>query len=88
MEGKIDFEMFHRFATIIANSFLPDIKKLSTYKNQNHYNSFTSVSLENLGLAHLYYIKPEKFDEDGTQIDGSEYRITQLGLELLKLDIL
>ena len=88
MEEKINFEMFHRLATVIANSFLPDIKKLHLYKEKNHFNSFTSVSLVNLGLTHLYYIKPEKFDQDGKQIDGSEYKITQLGLELLELNVI
>lgn len=88
MEERISFEMFHRFATIISNCFLPDLRKLPIYKDKNQFDSFTSVSLENLGLVHLYYVKPEKFDEEGKRIDGSEYQITQLGIELLKLDII
>ena len=63
MEGKIDFELFHRLATVIANTFLPDLKLLTSYKDQNQFVSFTSVSLENSGLVHLHYIKPEIYNE-------------------------
>nr|WP_315171404.1 hypothetical protein [uncultured Flavobacterium sp.] len=88
IEERIDFEMFHRLATVVANTFLPDLKLLSIYKNQNQFVSFTSVSLENSGLVHLYYIKPEKFNEAGEHIDGSEYQITKLGRTLLSLEVL
>ncbi|KRB57167.1 hypothetical protein [Flavobacterium sp. Root186] len=88
IEEEINFEMFHRLATIIANCFLPDLKKLSIYKDKSQFNTFTSISLENSGLVHMYYVRPEIFDADGNQTGGSLYRITKLGQELLKLGII
>jgi len=88
MEEEINFEMFHRLATIIANCFLPDLKKLSIYKDKSQFNTFTSISLENSGLVYMYHVRPEIFDADGNQTGGSLYRITKLGQELLKLGII
>ena len=87
MEENIDLDMFQRLASVVANGFLPDLKKLVKYENQNQWSSFTSTSLSNLGLVHLSHIRTEKFDNSGKQIDGSEYSITKLGSELLKLQV-
>tara|TARA_R110002012_G_scaffold321209_1_gene548165 strand:- start:7903 stop:8550 length:648 start_codon:yes stop_codon:yes gene_type:complete len=88
MEESIDLNMFQRLASVVASGFLPDLKKLVDYEKQSQWSSFTSTSLSNLGLVHRSYVKPEKFDEYGKQLDGSEYSITKLGIELLKLRII
>jgi len=88
MEEIIDLDMFQRLASVIANGFLPDLKRLNNYEPQIQWSSFTSTSLSNLGLVHRSFVKPEKFDENGKQLSGSEYSITKLGIELLNLRVI
>lgn len=88
IQEKIDLNMFQRLASVVTNGFLPDLKKLVNYENQIQWSSFTSTTLSNLGLVHRSYVKPEKFDENGKQLEGSEYSITKLGFELIKLQII
>lgn len=76
MEGKINFELFHRFATIINNIFLTDLKRLPMFFGRIQFETYTSVSLEHEGLVYMYIQHPKK------------YRTTNLGVEFLKLNII
>ena len=88
IEEEIDLDVFQRLASTIVNSFLPDLKILYKYKEKPQWRSFTSTSLQNVGLTNLSYIKPEKYDTYGNQTDGSEYTITELGDLLLELNVI
>jgi hypothetical protein len=88
IDEEIDLDVFQRLASTVVNSFLPDLRSLYKYKEKPQWRSFTSTSLENVGLTNLSYIKPEKYDTDGNKTDGSEYTITELGDLLLELNVI
>lgn len=78
--GKIDYEVFLRYASIIDKIFLPDLKRLPDYGNPIG-NQEISASLYGLGLI----IRTGGFDNTENEIEQDIYKLSKAGKTLNQL---
>lgn len=79
INDHIDYELFLRFSSILDKLFLPDLFRLSSYRQISKYDDFISQSLESQGLVYQSIIDGGTFDSFARKKEGNKYSITELG---------
>lgn len=75
--NKIDNEMMLRLCSIVYKSFLPDLKKLPLYKEQNEEDSIEANNFINLGLIDNFI--------GGVWVDVPSWKLNDIGNKLYEI---
>lgn len=75
--NEIDNDMMLRLCSIVSKSFLPDLKMLPNYKEQNNEDSIEANNFINLGLIDNYV--------GGFFVNEPSWKLNEIGNQLYEI---